>query len=152
MKSHEDYMRMAMDAAVSASRAGEVPIGAVLVDAVGEILAVSGNTTRRAHDPAGHAELNVLRQAGRELGNHRLLETSLYVTLEPCTMCAGVISHARVKRLVIAASDPKGGAVWNGVKFFDQPTCHWRPEIVQGPLAEESGEMLRIFFRERRAR
>ncbi len=139
-----------MDAARSAADVGEVPIGAILVDRSGKVIATSGNTTILATDPTGHAEMNVLREGARKTGNHRLTGTSLYVTLEPCAMCAGAISHARVARLVIAAPDSKGGAVLHGPKFFEQPTCHWRPELVQGLFAKKAGEMLRAFFRDKR--
>ena len=139
-----------MAAAQAAADAGEAPIGAVLVDAAGGVLAVAGNAPIATHDPTGHAEIRALRAGAQALGNYRLPETSLYVTLEPCAMCAGAIANARVRRLVIAASDPKGGAVWHGPKFFEQPTCHWRPEIAQGPLAEEAGALLKAFFRARR--
>lgn len=145
-------MARALDEARAAADAGEAPIGAVLVDAQGEVIAAAGNAPISTNDPTGHAEIRALRAAAEKLGNYRLPETTLYVTLEPCAMCAGAISHARVKRLVIAASDPKGGAVWHGPKFFEQPTCHWRPEIVEGPFAAEAGQMLKDFFRVRRQR
>ncbi len=143
-------MRRALDEARAAADAGEAPIGAVLVGGDGQVLAAAGNAPISSHDPTGHAEIRVLRAAASRLGNYRLPETTLYVTLEPCAMCAGAISHARVARLVIAASDPKGGAVWHGAKFFDQPTCHWRPEVVQGPFVEEAGQLLKDFFKARR--
>lgn len=143
-------MELALEEARKAAAAGEAPIGAVLTDAGGDILGSAGNAPIATHDPTGHAEIRVLRAAAQRLGNYRLPDTTLYVTLEPCAMCAGAISIARVKRLVIAARDPKGGAVWHGAKYFEQPTCHWRPEVVAGPLAEESGELLRAFFRARR--
>lgn len=143
-------MRRALDAARAAAAAGEAPIGAVLTDAAGAIIAAAGNAPIATHDPTGHAEIRVLRQAALKLGNYRLPGTTLFVTLEPCAMCAGAISMARVGRLVIAASDPKGGAVWHGPRFFEQPTCHWRPEIVEGPFAAEAGALLKEFFRARR--
>ncbi len=143
-------MSHALNEARAAAAAGEAPIGAVLIDASGEIIAAAGNAPIGAHDPTAHAEILVLRAAAEKLGNYRLPDTTLYVTLEPCAMCAGAISHARVARLVIAASDPKGGAVWHGPKFFEQPTCHWRPEVAQGPFAEEAGQLLKDFFRVRR--
>ena len=146
----EALMRRALDEARAAADAGEAPIGAVLVDAGGEVLAAAGNAPISSHDPTGHAEIRVLRAAASKLGNYRLPETTLFVTLEPCAMCAGAISHARVARLVIAASDPKGGAVWHGPKFFGQPTCHWRPAVEQGPFAEEAGQLLKDFFKARR--
>jgi tRNA(Arg) A34 adenosine deaminase TadA len=150
MNFDDKLMTRALEEARAAAAAGEAPIGAVLADAAGEIIAAAGNAPISTNDPAGHAEIRVLRAAGERLGNYRLPGTTLYVTLEPCAMCAGAIAHARVARLVIAASDPKGGAVWHGPKFFDQPTCHWRPEIEQGPYGEEAGRLLRDFFRARR--
>ena len=146
----EKFMRLALDEARKAARAEEAPIGAVLVDADGAVLAAAGNAPISENDPTAHAEIRALRAGARKLGNYRLPDTTLYVTLEPCVMCAGAISHARVARLVIAASDPKGGAVWHGPEFFRQPTCHWRPEVIQGSFAEESGQLLRDFFRARR--
>ncbi len=151
MKSDETYMRLALDAARQAGEAGEVPVGAALVSAAGDVVAVAGNNTVSAHDPTGHAEIRALRQAAQTLKNYRLPETTLYVTLEPCVMCTGAISFARVARVVIAASDPKGGAIWHGPKFFEQPTCHWRPEVAQGPFADEAGALLKDFFRARRS-
>jgi len=146
----QDAMALALNAAQAAAADGEVPVGAVVVSGEGHMLASAGNATIRAHDPAGHAEIRALRAAALVVGNYRLPGASLYVTLEPCAMCAGVISHARISRLVIAAADPKGGAVWHGPEFFDQSTCHWRPEVIEGPLAEEAGALLRDFFRARR--
>ncbi|GJL95605.1 MAG: tRNA-specific adenosine deaminase [Hyphococcus sp.] len=145
------FMRRALDQARAAAGDGEAPVGAVLVSADGVVLAEAGNAPISTHDPTGHAEIRVLRAAAEKLHNYRLPETTLYVTLEPCAMCAGAISHARVSRLVIAALDPKGGAVWHGPKFLEQPTCHWRPEIVEGPFAEEAGQLLKDFFKARRA-
>lgn len=144
------FMSRALAEARKTGAAGEAPIGAVLVSAGGEVLACAGNAPISTHDPSGHAEIRALRAAAEKLGNYRLPGTTLYVTLEPCAMCAGAISHARVARLVIAARDPKGGAVWHGPQFFTQPTCHWRPEIVDGPLADEAAALLRDFFRARR--
>ncbi len=143
-------MKLALDEARKAADLGEAPIGAVLVDAGGEIIASAGNAPIETHDPTGHAEIRAMRAAGQALGNYRLTETTLYVTLEPCAMCAGAIAHARIKRLVIAASDPKGGAIWHGPKYFEQSTCHWRPEVVEGPFAPEASQMLKDFFRARR--
>ena len=150
MSDDQTFMARALEQARKAAQAGEAPIGAVLVNAAGEIIAEAGNAPIATHDPTGHAEVRALRAAAQKLGNYRLPETTLYVTLEPCAMCAGAISIARVRRLVIAAKDPKGGAVWHGPAYFDQPTCHWRPEVAEGPFAEESAELLRAFFRARR--
>jgi tRNA(adenine34) deaminase len=143
-------MRAALAQAQAAADAGEAPIGAVLTGVDGAVLAAAGNAPIAGHDPTAHAEIRALRAGAALLGNYRLAGTTLYVTLEPCAMCAGAISHARVSRLVIAASDAKGGAVWHGPKFFDQPTCHWRPEVEQGPFADEAGQLLKDFFRARR--
>jgi len=143
-------MMLALDEARKAAEAGEAPIGAVLVDAAGEVLAAEGNAPIAGHDPTAHAEIRALRAGAKVLGNYRLNDTTLYVTLEPCAMCAGAISIARVKRLVIAASDQKGGAVWHGPRYFEQPTCHWRPEVVTGPFADEAGQLLKDFFKARR--
>ncbi len=150
METDETLMGRALDEARKAAEAGEAPIGAVLVSAEGDILAAAGNAPIATHDPTGHAEIRALRAAAEMLSNYRLTDSTLYVTLEPCAMCAGAISIARIKRLVIAASDPKGGAVWHGPKYFEQPTCHWRPEVVAGPFADEAGALLKDFFRARR--
>ncbi|MBI1391888.1 MAG: nucleoside deaminase [Alphaproteobacteria bacterium] len=143
-------MLRALASARSAAEGGEAPIGAVIVSAEGALLGEAGNAPIGTHDPTAHAEILAMRAAGAAVGNYRLTGAALFVTLEPCAMCAGAISHARIARLVIGASDPKGGAVWHGPKFFGQSTCHWRPDVVQGPYAEESSELLRAFFRERR--
>lgn len=143
-------MNCALVEARAAAAAGEAPVGAVLVARSGEIMASAGNAPIATHDPTGHAEIRALRAAAEKLGNYRLPDTTLYVTLEPCAMCAGAISLARVARLVIAASDPKGGAIWHGPKFFDQSTCHWRPQLVEGPFANEAGQLLKDFFKARR--
>ncbi|MCV0416034.1 MAG: tRNA adenosine(34) deaminase TadA [Brevundimonas sp.] len=144
-------MRMALDQAQAAADAGEVPVGAILVDpATGEVIASGANGPIGAHDPTAHAEIVALRRAASALGNYRLTGLTLYVTLEPCAMCAGAISHARIGRVVWAADDPKGGAVIHGPRLFDQPTCHWRPATDSGPLAQEASALLRAFFRSRR--
>jgi len=145
-----DYMAMALAEAEAAGARGEVPVGAALVTAAGEILARDGNRIVERHDPTAHAEMLVLRAGAAKLGNERLIGTTLYVTLEPCAMCTGAMSLARVKRLVFAAEDPKGGAVLHGPRFFAQPTCHHRPDVVSGELAEESATLLRAFFAARR--
>ena len=144
-------MRIALEAAQAAAAAGETPVGAVVVDpASGEVVAVGANQPIGSHDPTAHAEIVALREAARKLGNYRLTDLTLFVTLEPCAMCAGAISHARIGRVVFGAEDPKGGAVVNGPRFFEQPTCHWRPKVEGGVLAEEAGDLLRRFFRARR--
>ncbi len=144
-------MRMALDLAQAAADAGEVPVGAVVVDeASGRVVAVGANGPVAACDPTAHAEIVALRAAGRATGNYRLTGLTLYVTLEPCAMCAGAISHARIGRVVWAADDPKGGAVIHGPRLFEQPTLHSRPEVEGGLLADESAALLRAFFRRRR--
>jgi tRNA(adenine34) deaminase len=144
-------MRIALDLAQAAAQAGEAPIGAVVIDpASGEVVAAAHNAPIALHDPTAHAEIRALRMAGEAVGNYRLTGLWLYVTLEPCAMCAGAISHARIGRVIYGADDPKGGAVAHGPRFFAQPTCHWRPDVTNGVLAEESSAMLRGFFRARR--
>jgi tRNA(Arg) A34 adenosine deaminase TadA len=144
-------MRIALAEAQAAADAGEAPIGAVVVDpATGEVIARAHNAPISRHDPTAHAEILALRAAAERMGNYRLTGLSLFVTLEPCAMCAGAISHARIGRLVFGADDHKGGAVMSGPRFFDQPTCHWRPKVETGLLADESAAMLRDFFKTRR--
>ena len=144
-------MRIALEAAQAAADAGETPVGAVVVDpATGEVIATGANGPIGAHDPTAHAEIVALRAAAAKLGNYRLTDLTLVVTLEPCAMCAGAISHARIGRLVFGAEDVKGGAVVNGPRFFEQPTCHWRPTVTGGVLAEESSALLKGFFQARR--
>ena len=145
------FMTRALELAHAAAEAGEAPIGALVVDpATDEIIAEAHNGPIAGHDPTAHAEILALRAAAAKRGNYRLTGLELYVTLEPCAMCAGAISHARIGRLVYGAPDAKGGAVAHGPAFFAQPTCHWRPEVVSGILAEESAPLLRGFFRARR--
>jgi tRNA(adenine34) deaminase len=144
-------MRIALDCAQAAADAGEAPIGAVVIDpATGEVIAKAGNAPIGRHDPTAHAEILALREAAAKLGNYRLTGLTLVVTLEPCAMCAGAISHARIGRLVFGATDEKGGAVVSGPRFFESATCHWRPEVQGGVLADESATMLRGFFKARR--
>jgi tRNA(adenine34) deaminase len=146
-------MGLALDAARAAAARGETPVGAVILDPrTGEILGAAGNGPIAAHDPTAHAEIAVMRQVAAKLENYRLTDLTLVVTLEPCAMCAGAISHARIGRVVFGAEDPKGGAVVHGPKFFAQPTCHWRPEVTGGVMAQESADLLRGFFRERRGK
>jgi tRNA(adenine34) deaminase len=146
-----DMMRRAMVQARAAADLGEAPIGAVLVNpATGEVVGEAHNQPIGLHDPTAHAEVLAMRAAGQRLGNYRLTGLTLYVTLEPCAMCAGAISHARIGRVVYGAADEKGGAVANGPRFFEQPTCHSRPAVTAGVLAEESSAMLKAFFRARR--
>jgi len=144
-------MRIALEAAQAAASAGETPVGAVVFDpATGEVIAVGANQPIATHDPTAHAEVVALRAAAARLGNYRLTGLALAVTLEPCAMCAGAISHARIGTLIYGADDPKGGGVAHGARVFDQPTCHWRPKVVSGPLAAESAALLKGFFRARR--
>ena len=146
-----EAIALALEEAKSAAARGEVPVGAVLLGADGGLLARDGNRIVELKDPTAHAEMLVLRAGARALGNERLTGTTLYVSLEPCAMCAGAMAMARVKRLVFAACDPKGGAVLHGPRFFEQPTCHHRPAVEQTELlAAEAGEILKSFFRARR--
>lgn len=142
--------QIALEEAKAAAERGEVPIGAVLCAPDGSMLARSGNRILELKDPTAHAEILVLRAGAAQAGNERLIGTTLYVTLEPCAMCAGAISLARVARLVYAASDPKGGAVEHGPRYFEQPTCHHRPKVARGGDAAASGQVLTDFFRARR--
>lgn len=146
----EYYMREAIAQAQAASERGEVPVGAVIVNREGEIISRTGNAPISIVDPTAHAEILAIRDAAYGTDNYRLSGMTLYVTLEPCTMCAGAISNARIARVVYGASDVKGGAVDNGVKFFEQASCHHRPEVTGGILAEESAKLLKDFFKARR--
>jgi tRNA(adenine34) deaminase len=143
-------MQVALLEAQAAAARDEVPVGAVITDAKGEIIARTGNRTLELKDPTGHAELYALREAAQKIGSERLSECDLYVTLEPCAMCAAAISYARIRRVYFGASDPKMGAVENGVRFFHQPTCHHRPEVYSGIAEEQSKFLLQSFFKERR--
>lgn len=144
-----DPMRRALDAARAAAAAGEVPVGAVVMLA-GEVIAVEANAPRRLHDPTAHAEMLAIRAAARQLGRDRLDGCDLWVTLEPCAMCAGAIAHARITRLFYGAADPKGGGVEHGARVFSHPTCHHRPELFSGIGEQEAGAILRAFFAARR--
>ncbi len=144
----DPWERAFAEARAAAAR-GEAPIGAAIVHD-GEIVASAGNRTMEDHDPTAHAEMLAIRAAAWRLGDERLTGCDLYVTLEPCAMCAGAISFARLRRLYFAAEDEKGGAVENGPRFFSQKTCHHRPEIYGGIRASEAGELLRDFFKARR--
>ena len=145
----DDPMSVAFDEARAAEARGEVPIGAAMTRN-GEVIARAGNRIRADADPTAHAEMLVIRAAARALGNARLNDCDLYVTLEPCAMCAGAISHARLRRLYFAADDPKGGAVEHGPRFFQQPTCLHAPEVYGGIRESEAAAMLRRFFEEKR--
>jgi tRNA(Arg) A34 adenosine deaminase TadA len=144
------FLLLALAEARAAGTRGEVPIGAVLVSAKGEVLAKTGNRIVELHDPTAHAEMLALREGALILDNERLVGTTLYVTLEPCAMCAGAISLARVARLIYAAPDKKGGAVEHGPRFFEQKTCHHRPKFARAGDAEPSSKLLKEFFKERR--
>jgi tRNA(adenine34) deaminase len=143
------FMELALEEARAAGRRGEVPVGCVVVHN-GRVVARAGNRTLAEHDPTAHAELVAIRAAGAALGSERLVDCDLYVTLEPCTMCAAAISFARIRRLYYGAADAKGGAVESGVRFFASPTCHHRPEIYGGVAEVEAGTLLKDFFRTRR--
>jgi tRNA(adenine34) deaminase len=145
----QSFMELALEAARAAATAGEVPIGCVIV-AESRVIAQAGNRTLLDRDPTAHAELLALRAAARALGSERLVDCDLYVTLEPCTMCAAAISFARIRRLYYGAADPKGGAVENGVRFFSASTCLHRPEVFGGIGEREAAALLREFFAARR--
>jgi len=145
-----EAIALAIGEAKAAGLRGEVPVGAVLLAADGVLLAKDGNRIVERHDPTAHAEIVVMRTAAAALANERLTGTTLYVSLEPCAMCAGAISMARVARVVFAAEDPKGGAVLHGPRFFTQPTCHHRPQVEQMGDGDAAGLLLKEFFRARR--
>ena len=144
-----DFMALALREAEAAALRGEVPIGAVIVRG-DTVVASAGNRTRELADPTAHAEMLAIREACRKLSGERLTGHDLYVTLEPCAMCAGAISFARLRRLYFGAADEKGGAVVNGVRFFTSPTCHHTPDIYPGMAENEAALLLKDFFRERR--
>lgn len=146
----QQHMDRALALAQAAAAAGEVPVGAVVTNVQGQVVGEAANAPIRLSDPTAHAEVLAIRAACQTNGNYRLPGHTLYVTLEPCTMCASAISNARITRVVYAASDPKGGAVEHGVRFFDAPTCHHRPEVRSGLDAETAATQLREFFRARR--
>jgi tRNA(adenine34) deaminase len=146
-----DYLRLALQLAETARQAGEVPVGAVVVDAAGAIIGQGFNQPISRHDPTAHAEIMALRDAAARVGNYRLPGCTLFVTLEPCAMCAGAILHARIARVVYGASDPKTGAVISVVRLFDEARLNHQTQVSGGVLAEECGQQLRGFFVERRA-
>ena len=144
-------MERALAQAAAAAERGEVPVGAVLVDsATGAVVAEDGNRIVELHDPTAHAEMLAIRAAARAMGSERLVALDLYVTLEPCAMCAAAVSFARIRRLVYGAPDLKGGGVEHGARVFDQPTCHHRPEVIAGVGERRASELLRTFFATRR--
>jgi len=144
-----EMMEEALTLARQAALSGEVPVGAIVVKD-GQIIGRGANRPLENHDPTAHAEIIALRQAAAALGNDRLTGCELWVTLEPCAMCAGAIAHARIARLYYGADDPKGGAVTNGPRLFDQPTIHHRPEVYAGIAADEAAELMKAFFAARR--
>lgn len=151
IKHDHTYMKAAMEEAKLAASRDEVPIGAVLVDCrSGEIVARNGNRTIELTDPTAHAEILVIREQCQKTGKQRIPEYDLYVTLEPCTMCAAAISYARIRRLVMGASDKKGGGILHGAKFFDQPTCHHKIEITRNIMTDECSQILKEYFQNKR--
>ncbi|MEM8833318.1 MAG: nucleoside deaminase [Pseudomonadota bacterium] len=145
------FMQIAMEEAYEAEKRDEVPIGAVIVDPqTNEIIARNGNRTIELSDPTAHAEILVIREACKKIGKQRIPDFDLYVTLEPCTQCVGAIAFARIRKLVFAASDEKGGAVINGIKFFDQPTCHHKIGFEHGLMSDESSALLKNYFKKKR--
>ncbi len=150
LKLNTSVMALALEEARAAAGRGEVPVGAVLSGPGNEIVARDGNRTLELRDPTAHAEMLVIRAGAAKLGTERLMGCSLYVTLEPCAMCAAAISFARIARLYFGAADEKGGAVEHGIRFFGQPTCHHAPEVYSGIGASDAAALLRDFFRTRR--
>lgn len=144
------FMDIALEEARAAGRRGEVPVGAVVVSASGSVVARAGNRTRECADPTAHAEILAIRAACKTLGSDRLVDHDLYVTLEPCAMCAAAISFARIRRLYFGAGDPKGGGVLHGGRLFGQPTCHHAPEVYDGIGEAEAAALLKDFFAARR--
>jgi len=143
------FMDLALKTAENAAKSGEVPIGCVIVRNY-KVIATAGNRTLSERDPTAHAEVLAIRQAAEKIGTERLTDCDMYVTLEPCTMCAGAISFARIRRLYYGAADPKGGAIESGVRFFASPTCHHAPDVYPAVGEREAATLLREFFRERR--
>lgn len=143
-------MRRALELAAQAAKRGEVPVGALVIDPQGDVIAEAHNAPITENDPTAHAEIMALRHASQALGNYRLTGCTLVVTLEPCAMCAGAISTARIAHLIYGASDQKGGAIEHGPRLFEQPTIHHRPAVTSGVLADEAARLLRDFFAARR--
>ena len=144
------HMDLALAEAEAAAKRGEVPVGAVIAGPDGAILAIAGNRTRERNDPSAHAEILAIREACQKLGSERLTGCDLYVTLEPCPMCAALVSFARLRRLYFGASDPKGGGVEHGARVFSHATCHHAPEVYAGIGEERASALLKAFFAERR--
>lgn len=143
-------MMLALEEAKAAALRDEVPIGAIITDESGAIVARAGNQTRDLNDPTAHAEILAIRDACAKAGTQRIPGYTLYVTLEPCTMCAAAISFARIKHIVIGAPDPKGGGILHGAQFYEQPTCHHKPQITSDVLTDDCGQILRDFFKSKR--
>lgn len=150
MTARPSYMQLALKEASTAAELGEVPVGAVIVSPEGAVLASTGNRIITLSDPTAHAEILAIRAAAEALGSERLIDCDLYVTLEPCTMCAGAISLARLRRVYFGCMDPKGGGVEHGACFFEQPTCHHAPEVYGGIEEVAAAQLLRAFFAARR--
>ena len=147
----EDYMRQALELAKQAAAADEVPIGCLIVNPQKDsIIAATHNLSQHSEDASAHAEILAIREACRRLNQNRLRDLDIYVTLEPCTMCAAAISFARIKHLYFGAYDTKGGAVTNGIRFYEQPTCHHRPQVYDGILESDCAAILKDFFRKKR--
>ena len=149
-KTDAQFMDMEMTAAKVSAEEGEVPVGAVLVSPMGNVIAMAGNSVESDDDPTAHAEMRVIRLAAKTLKSPRLLDCDLFVTLEPCAMCAQAISLSRIRRLVFAAYDPKGGGVEHGARVFSHPTCHHRPDVVGGLMETDAGVLLKDFFATKR--
>tara|TARA_X000000950_G_C13896968_1_gene653238 strand:+ start:203 stop:652 length:450 start_codon:yes stop_codon:yes gene_type:complete len=145
-----DAMTDALRLAAETGEAGEVPVAAIITDSAGEVIAMAGNRVERDHDPSAHAEILAIRQAAAIMGSARLNDCDLWVTLEPCAMCAAAISHARIRRLYYGADDPKSGGVAHGARVFSHATCHHKPEVYSGIGAEQSAALLKDFFARRR--
>ncbi len=143
-------MNAAMEEAIFAALRDEVPIGAIITDKKGNIISSAGNRTRELHDPSAHAEILAIRAACEKSGAQRIPDTTLYVTLEPCAMCAAAISFARISRVIFGATDPKGGGILHGGKFYEQPTCHHKPDLSYGLMADDCGQILKNFFKSKR--
>lgn len=151
MQEENKYMLLAIECAARAAAAGEIPVGAVLVHGPsGTVITSAGNLTERDHDPTAHAEILVLREGGRHFGTPRLVDCDLYVTLEPCAMCAAAISFARIRRLYFGAYDPKSGGVENAAPFYAQATCHHSPEVYGGLHEQHCAQLLKDFFKDKR--
>lgn len=149
--SDEKFMLMALKEAAKAQLCDEVPVGAVIVDGItGKVVAKAHNLSEHGNDPSAHAEIAAIRKACKKLQSKRLWNCDMYVTLEPCTMCAAAISFARIRRLIFGTDDVKGGAVVNGVKFYEQPTCHHKPDVISGIAANESSAIIKAFFNAKR--